>query len=242
MSQPYGLAAVLRDASQLAPASPASPVAVPLEDLVALFPTTALIQAVKSFVKPQLGEQIWAHSHRAFLFAAAIQQVQFPSWEWHPEALYLACLFHDLGAVEANLHKTKVSFEFYSAVLARDFLQAHPEGQQQPDLVDSVCEAIWRHTDFVASRISVTGQLLQLGTLYDNIAANRYWIHAKTAAGIVERFPREGWCECFHHWMKREVELKPWSHTTIFDFSGTKGQQVWDKVLDDELGSALRQA
>ncbi|BGP36958.1 hypothetical protein JCM10449v2_000862 [Rhodotorula kratochvilovae] len=242
MSYPYGLAPVLRDASQLAPAGPTSPTAIPVGGLLALLPTTPLVEAAQDFVRPQLGEQIWAHSHRAFLFAAAIQKAQFPSWEWHPEALYLACLFHDLGAIEANLQKTKASFEFYSAVLARNFLLAHLEGREQPDLVDSVCEAIWRHTDFVASQITVTGQLLQLGTLYDNIAANRAWIHPKTAAQIVERFPREGWSDCFHHWMKREVELKPWSHTTIFDFSGAKGEQVWDMVLDDELGAALKEA
>jgi hypothetical protein len=69
-------------------------------------------------------------------------------------------------------HSTKTSFEFHSAVLARDFLlslpsssSSSPPARPPTAQIDSICEAIWRHTDFVSSQISVTGQLLQLGTL-----------------------------------------------------------------------------
>ncbi|GAA6000494.1 uncharacterized protein JCM10292_001541 [Rhodotorula paludigena] len=241
MSYPYGLAPVLRDASQLSPASPADPPFVQLDRLSKHIPDSDLVKAAAAHVKPLLGDKLWNHSHRAFLFAAYIRQVQFGDWEWDAEALYLACLFHDLGATEENLKSSKTSFEFYSAVLARDFLLGHADGKSRPDLVDSVCEAVVRHTNFVSSMITVTGQLIQLGTLYDNIAQYRSWVHPQTVAEICKAYSRDAWAGCFHDTMKREIELKPWSHTTIFDFSADeKGVTAWDHMLEDELGSLVR--
>jgi cyanamide hydratase len=36
----------------------------------------------------------------------------------------------------------------------------------ESDLADAVAEAIFRHTDFNGGKISSTGQLIQLGTLF----------------------------------------------------------------------------
>lgn len=68
MSYPYGLAPVLRDASQLSPASPADPPFVPLDRLSKQIPDSDLVKAAAAHVKPLLGDKLWNHSHRAFLF------------------------------------------------------------------------------------------------------------------------------------------------------------------------------
>ncbi|GAA6033563.1 hypothetical protein JCM8097_001457 [Rhodosporidiobolus ruineniae] len=234
-----GLSPVLRDPSQLSPKRPTSPPSFSEQALLAFIPSSTLCSKAADRVKPLLGDKLWQHSHRAFLFAVAIAEGQFEDWEVSREALYLACLFHDLGATEKELTATKTSFEFRSAYLAREFLFSTDEGKAQPDLVDSVVEAIWRHTDFISSQITVTGQLIQLGTLYDNIFANPTWVHPDTARSICKLFPRVEWAGCFHDTMKREQALKPWSHTSAFDFMGTGADNAWAKMLADDLGSAL---
>lgn len=71
MSYPYGLAPVLRDASQLSPASPADPPFVPLDRLSKHIPDSDLVKAAAAHVKPLLGDKLWNHSHRAFLFGSS---------------------------------------------------------------------------------------------------------------------------------------------------------------------------
>ncbi|GAA5884266.1 hypothetical protein JCM6882_002202 [Rhodosporidiobolus microsporus] len=240
-SHPYGLSPVARDPSLLSPALGSAPPTLTSKELQALVPKSEACRKAAEYVKDKLGDLLWNHSLRAFTFGAVIATTQFPSWSFSAEALYIACLFHDLAATEKELKATKTSFEFHSAVLAREYLLSPKEGQQPADndLVDSVCEAIWRHTDFISSQISVTGQLIQLGTLYDNLYANSSWIHPSTAAAVVELYPRQGWANCFHSTMKREVELKPWSHTTAFDYMEEKGTGAWEMLLRDDLGKAL---
>ncbi|GAA5869263.1 hypothetical protein JCM8547_005180 [Rhodosporidiobolus lusitaniae] len=251
----YGLLPVPRSPSLLNPAHPSSPRALTRSELLALVPTTELCQKAEGYVKDKLGDAMWYHSRRAFLFGAAVALVQFPSWTssspgWE-EALYLACLFHDLGATEKGVAATKTSFEFHSAVLARSFLLSHSpastsggekEGKNSNhrDLVDSVSEAIWRHTDFVSSQITMAGQLLQLGTLYDNLHSNPSWVHPSTVRTIANMYAREGWAGCFEEAMKREVERKPWSHTTAFDYPLEDGGTVWEKLREDRLGKAVK--
>ncbi|GAA5837700.1 hypothetical protein JCM11251_002299 [Rhodosporidiobolus azoricus] len=178
-----------------------------------LIPTLEVCVKAAEHVKEKLGEKLWNHSHRAFLFAT-----------------------------ETELTATKTSFEFHSAVLAREYLLslALDDGSRVVrDLVDSVCEAVWRHTNFIDSQITVTGQCNQLGTLFDNAFANSSWIHPVTVANVVELFPRNDWVECFHNAMKKEIELKPWSHTTAFDYAAVDGTAICDVFLRDDLAKTL---
>lgn len=62
--------------------------------------------------------------------------------------------------------------------------------------------------------LSFLGQLIQLGTLYDNISDRPELVHAQTRDAIVAKFPRLGWSKCFSSAMTQEVTLKPWAHTT----------------------------
>lgn len=74
----------------------------------------------------------------------AIVKLHFPSWSFDPETFYLACLLHDIGTAERFLLKTKLSFEFKGAIVARDLLLHLGSVEDQ---ADSVCDAIVRHQD-----------------------------------------------------------------------------------------------
>ncbi|KAM0752519.1 cyanamide hydratase [Meredithblackwellia eburnea MCA 4105] len=207
--------------------------APPLEfaQLKAMIPDTPLVRASLEHLKPKLPKETLHHSYRAFLHAAAIATVQFPEWQWDKESFFLACMFHDLGCTKENIRATKLSFEFYGAFLAREFLiKSSTEDGASPsqntlDLADSVAEAICRHTNFIEGKITTHGQMIQLGTLFDNIGSTPTWIHPTTASAIVEAYPRHGWTHCFGAAMQDEVAVKPWSHTSFFNV-----EKIWDKV------------
>jgi cyanamide hydratase len=63
-SHPAGFQPVPRDPSTL-PYTQTKP-DISLSDLP--LPSSDLIERAKEFLKPVLGEKVWGHSHRAFLF------------------------------------------------------------------------------------------------------------------------------------------------------------------------------
>ncbi|KAL8276102.1 hypothetical protein RQP46_011484 [Phenoliferia psychrophenolica] len=238
-SLPHGFNPVDRNPALLKPAHAGVAPAIALKDLVSTIPDTPLIQRSIVHLKPILSEPIWNHSHRAYLSAVAIAKVNFPEWSWNPESFYLTCLFHDLGAMPASIRATKISFEFHGAFLARQFLLPDPANASQDlrDLADSVTEAICRHTNFIEGKITTQGQMIQLGTLFDNVGANPTWIAPATATEIVKAYPRHGWTACFGNAMKDEVVNKPWSHTTFFDSEG-----IWSKVDGNPVAKPFEDA
>jgi cyanamide hydratase len=83
------------------------------------------------------------------------------------ETYYLACLLHDIGTTEENLHSTHLSFEFYGGYLALNLLQEYGAPKEQ---AESVAEAIIRHQDLGdVGNITTVGQLIQLATLFGMI-------------------------------------------------------------------------
>jgi len=48
----------------------------------------------------------------------------------------------------------------------------------------------------------------------DNVGLNPHLISKSAIANVVEAFPRKQWTSCFGEAMVREIELKPWCHTT----------------------------
>ncbi|KZO98229.1 cyanamide hydratase [Calocera viscosa TUFC12733] len=209
-----GFTTVPCPADELTPKYPANPPALDFKkDLLPLLPDTPLVREAKEHLKPLLPENVWNHSHRAFFFAVALAKTQFPEWDFDPESYYLACLFHDIGCTPENLEATKLSFEWWGGMYAHTYLLPRASS----DVADVVAETIFRHTDFVRGKIHLHGQLIQLGTLLDNHGARSEWINRKTVDGIVEAYPRLEWNDGFADAMEREVELKPYSHTTCFE-------------------------
>jgi cyanamide hydratase len=77
--------------------------------------------------------------------------------------LYLTCLLHDIGTAEENLLTTKMSFDFYGALVGMRFLEG--VGAEK-DMVHAVGEAVIRHQDLgETGTITVVGACVQLVTV-----------------------------------------------------------------------------
>ncbi|TDZ26829.1 Cyanamide hydratase [Colletotrichum orbiculare MAFF 240422] len=186
----------------------------------------AIVAKTKTYAKEKLPEHTFNHSMRVFYFASAIIKQQFP--EHHdalsPVTLALTCLLHDIGTTNENLHTTRLSFEFYGGILALNLLK--DEYGASSDQAEAVCETIIRHQDLGKDgTITLLGQVIQLATLYDNVSEHPEIdnfgkiIHETTREDVNKRFPRLGWLGCFADTIRKEIELKPWCHTThIPDF------------------------
>ncbi|KAK3202462.1 hypothetical protein GRF29_161g1267050 [Pseudopithomyces chartarum] len=162
----------------------------------------------------------------------AIAQKHLPSFLPSMETYYLACLLHDIGTTEENLHSTHLSFEFYGGYLALTLLQEYGAPKEQ---AESVAEAIIRHQDLGdVGNITTVGQLIQLATLFDNVGGNPTLISKGTIETVVAYYPRGNWSSCFSHVIGEELKLKPWAHSSaIPKFAETvannKLMEPWDK-------------
>ena len=163
----YGFTAVPRDPDVLFKDHPTASGPNPKQDrfIAADFPLpdSELIRHVRQFIKGELNEQTYNHSHRVYVYGmfmlsatmwddaesqmrlgTALARTHFPEWKYDNETYFLACLLHDIGTAERFLATTKMSFEFKGAIVARDLIltRGGPEDQ-----ADSVCDAIVRHQD-----------------------------------------------------------------------------------------------
>ncbi|TLD38102.1 cyanamide hydratase family HD domain-containing protein [Venturia nashicola] len=121
------------------------------------------------YVTEKLPPQTLNHSLRVFAFGYAILNQHFPHFlneEEFPEfvkTFYLTCLLHDIGTAAENLGATKMSFDFYGAIVAIDFLR---EIGAEKDLREAVGEAILRHQDLgETGEITAVGGLVQVVTV-----------------------------------------------------------------------------
>ncbi|EIN05260.1 cyanamide hydratase [Punctularia strigosozonata HHB-11173 SS5] len=232
-SYPAGFTPVPRDPSQL-PYAKLNPPAASISLADVPLPTSKLIEEAKTFLEPELGEKIWNHSHRAFLIGSAVAKLQFATDgtlanAYDAESFYLACLFHDIGCTPANIKKTELSFEFWGGLTTRQWLLDHGASS---DLADSASEAIFRHTDFNNGKISFNGQLIQIGTLFDNVHEHAHLLPESFVAELMEAYPRHEWGGCFKGAMESEVEHKPWSHASELKETGAA---AWDRILGNAL-------
>lgn len=120
---------------------------------------------------------------------------------------------HDIGTTEQNMHNTHLSFEFQGGYKALDLLTQNGSPQAQ---AEAVAEAIIRHQDCgETGMVSQLVFLIQISTLVDNTGAfAEQLVHMETVKNVVKAWPRLGWSGCFSSTVRKEVELKPWSHTT----------------------------
>jgi cyanamide hydratase len=178
------------------------------------FHSDTLVIKVKAYAKEHLAPATFNHSMRVYHFAHCILTYQFPEHLRYLSlsTLALACMLHDIGTTDENLHATLLSFEFYGGILSLNLLTEYKAPPQQ---AEAVCEAIIRHQDLgTVGRITFLGQLLQIATIYDNLGAMPDLVHAQTRNEVVARYPRLGWSTCFARTIRQENELKPWAHTT----------------------------
>ncbi|KAF8229426.1 cyanamide hydratase [Tricholoma matsutake] len=242
MSDPitfYGFTPVPRDPDVLFHAHPTANGKHPKQDLFKVtdfpLPDSPLAREVKAFVKKELDEKTFNHSHRVYVYGVALVKTHFPEWSYDLETYYLTCLLHDIGTAERFLATTKMSFEFKGAIVARDLI-LKLKGQE--DQADSICDAIIRHQDIFVKggNITMIGQILQLATILDNVGIRANLIHPELIKTTCEAFPRKNWSQHFASTIEKELALKPWCHTSTFEVpnwkKGTKSNFASD-VLDN---------
>jgi len=131
----------------------------------------------------------------------------------------MTAMLHDIGTTPQTIGNTRLSYEFWAGVHALDLLQntsvsGGGEGVAPRDQAESVCEAILRHQDVQdKGQVSLVTQLIQLGTLLDNIGAPQpaEWVTKGTIESVNEMYPRKGWSGCFAGTVEQEKELKPYA-------------------------------
>lgn len=139
----------------------------------------------------------------------------FPEWRYSPETYLLAALLHDIGTTDTNMSSTQLSFEFQGGFQALNLLIQNGAPQST---AESVCETIIRHQDVgETGNITTLTAVTHFATLLDNAGANPELVHKDTIESIVHAWPREGWTGCFASTVRKECQLKPWSHTTKID-------------------------
>ena len=131
----------------------------------------------------------------------------------------MTAMLHDIGTTPQNIKSTRLSYEFWAGVHALDLLQnpsvsGGGEGVAPCDQAESVCEAILRHQDVQdKGQVSLVTQLIQLGTLLDNVGAPQpaEWVAKGTIENVNEMYPRTKWSGCFSGTVGQEKELKPYA-------------------------------
>ncbi|KAF8644021.1 hypothetical protein AX16_008737 [Volvariella volvacea WC 439] len=233
----YGFTPVPRDPEVLFKDHPTASGANPKQDLFEVtdfpLPDSPLVREVREFVRKELDEQTYNHSHRVYIYGVALVKTHFPSWSYDFETYYLACLLHDIGAAERFLSTTKLSFEFKGAIIARDLVLKHGGVEDQ---ADSICDAIVRHQDIFVKggNITMIGQILQLATILDNVGIRANLLHPRLIETTCAAYPRKSWSEHFARIVEKELSLKPWCHTTTFE------QPNWKEGIPSNFATDVR--
>lgn len=154
------------------------------------------------------------------------------------------------------MHATLLSFEFYGGYIALEKLKEYGAPSEQ---AESVAEAIIRHQDLGdIGTITTVGQLIQLATLFgmygglhsaptkylstsltdmtdviDNAGKNPTLVSKRTIESIIAAYPRKQWSSCFAHTIEKELDLKPWAHSSAIPkfaetVAGNKLMEPWD--------------
>ena len=155
---------------------------------------------------------IEAHCHRTHLWAVVLGR--HGGIEWDEEALYVACLLHDLGLTEryAGHDPGAGCFTLDSAAGAREAL-----GVWARERVDLVAEAITLHVNaFVPLGRGAEAHLLQLGAALDVTGMRAGEVERATREAVVARHPRHGMKREFTRLMERQVERYPDSRAAFF--------------------------
>jgi cyanamide hydratase len=138
--------------------------------------------------------------------------------ELSPETWALCCLLHKIGTAEIYFKTTRMSYDIYSGIKAREFLKCLGSAHDQ---ADAVAEAIIRHKDMGDNgTITLMGQMIQLATLYDDVGkcdgvkefgelVNELLRH-----NVNTTFRRLHWTTWFGATIRAEEENKPWCRTT----------------------------
>ncbi|KAK4687024.1 cyanamide hydratase, partial [Tremellales sp. Uapishka_1] len=244
-SPDYGLTALPAAVSSLRPSNPHPQ---PVAASVLLPPDTMLAHRIHDYAQLHLPRPTYLHSMRVYAYGLAIAQQCFPEWGVHTgaslkETWFLTAMLHDIGTTEANLSNTKLSYEFFAGVLALELLQRPNHGEEgaataTKEQAESVAEAIFRHQDVQdKGMVSLMTQLIQLGTLLDNVGAEvpSRWVARQTIDAVNGKWSRAGWCGCFRDTVAQEKTLKPYAMVSRIE--GFEDAIMANRITGDGRGN-----
>ena len=253
----YGLTALPADPTKPSPAK-VDPLPISAADLPPI-PTSALSKRIQRYTKRKLPEQTYNHSLRVYAYGRLISERFFPqfgfssanndgSGEKLAETWFITAMLHDIGTTPEHIKSTRLSYEFWAGLHARDILldpkstldsgeQADESAVATVDQMESIVEAIVRHQDVQdKGNISTLTRLIHLGTLMDNIGEGREMIHPDTIEALNNEYAkREGWSTCFRDTVVLEKQLKPYAMVSriegfeeTIDEHGKTTMSQWD--------------
>ncbi|KAG9189146.1 cyanamide hydratase [Alternaria panax] len=212
----YGWDAVPRDRSNVPSADEAAAPATDGDavDITGIWHDTELTRKAREYVQHELHPETYNHSLRVYAYGYQMVRQHFPDWVRSTffETWALTCLFHDIGTTPQNMSSTHMSFEFQGGFIALTKLQEFGAPKIQ---AESVAEAIIRHQDpGETGTISAMGQLIQIATEFDNMGWQPHLVSREVIEAVIQQLPRLGWSNCFSNQIQKEIEQKPWCHTT----------------------------
>lgn len=165
-------------------------------------PDTAASKAAEAYLGALSSPVMVGHCKRSFLFGRALADKAGANPDL--EALYVGCLFHDLGL--EPIFEGPDDFEAIGAREASRFLKA----KGYPSLADQVAVAIDLHTSTeTAKDPRPEVAYLNMGAFVDVFGTRIDQIEAKLIQQIVEEYPRNGTKLLISTLLKHQIDTKP---------------------------------
>lgn len=153
-------------------------------------PASPAARAARELCEEVSDPDVFAHCQRSYVWARILAAKDRLSFD--DEALYVACLLHDLGLTEryADMTADRGCFTRLSAAPVREIGRAAGWTDERCDLV---AEAITLHLNVkVRPRRGVEAALLRAGSALDAVGFRSHEVHPATLGAVVDRHPRLG--------------------------------------------------
>lgn len=184
-----------------------------------------------TFMQPDTGDQYqarWEHTLRVADIGRRIARAE----GLDEEALYIACLLHDIGYLRC---KTEQDFEHHgslSADMARAFLESI---RYQPDMIDAICYGIEIHTEREEDyRRPATAFELSVGDA-DNI--DRFDIYRLCLNLIYEKLEQKSPEDVIPLCTRRIGLYTRYKSTPV---GTSSARRMWDECLDAQIAFYTR--
>ncbi|KAF7972462.1 hypothetical protein HWV62_17952 [Athelia sp. TMB] len=160
----------------------------------------------------------WGEHHVYRTFAVGLAIAELAGWTtaplseelgWSRELWFLTAILHDIGWDAQEVLRSRLSFEIYGGVKAREVLMGWGASQE---IADEVCEAVIRHTDAEATTggVRLMTALTQIGAGHDLLGfAVPGFLNAEDNRIINERWPRLGIAQQLKTDLENELSHKP---------------------------------
>jgi pimeloyl-ACP methyl ester carboxylesterase len=187
--------------------------------------------------RASLERPILQHSLRCWLWADLFAQID--SVKYDPEALYVACLLHDVGLGERFAPPPQATcFAVHGSEVARRELLGW--GAPAP-LADRAAEAIAHHMDVhVPVADGAEAHLLHAAAHLDVAGTRGGELSGSQRLEVLRRHPRDGFRPAFAACMRREARLRPRSRAAVSWRLGMRVPMALNPLERDmRLGGAL---